>query len=264
MKADSTDCGNGHSCPAGSVCRADGGCMLEGSVDCGDYSCPRGKVCTDSGGCRAAASMPCGAGSCQPGWKCRGQECVNTAYRPDTAPPRALLDQRISDMEAIQLVMTDISMLRGYQKDLTAAVKILGMPWVVDVAFADEMQRAVVVERTKNRLRDLETKILTAVIIRMRADVRNVVPFPWETPAAKAEKERVIEETAKELAALQAQAAKELAAPSAFQERPYTPSSGLSGVYQGWTKGFSTTIDFKPGPSLRRLEEIRRTGRFWD
>ena len=269
MPEGATECGDGRSCRAGTYCGQGNRCIEDGRVDCGTHSCPSGQVCGTSGGCRPADAMPCGGGYCRPGWKCGNptggqQECVNTAYRPETAPPRAPLDQRISEMEAIQLAITDITKLRGYQKDLTAAVKILGMPWVVDVPFADEMQRAVVVERTKNRLRDLETKILTAVIIRMRADVRNIVPFQWETPQSAAEKERVVEETARELAALQAQAASELAAPSTFQERPYTPSSGPSNLYQRWTTGFSTTIDFKPGPNLRRLEEIRRTGQFWE
>lgn len=269
MPQGATECGDGRYCRAGTFCGLGNRCIEDGRVDCGTHSCPSGQFCGASGGCRPIDAMPCGGDYCRPGWKCRNptgvdQACFNTAYRPETAPPRAPLDQRISEMEEIQLAITDITKLSGYQKDLIAAVRILGMPWVVDVPFANEMQRAVVVERTRKRLRDLETKILAGVILRMRADVRNILPFPWETPQSAAEKARVAEETARELVVLQAEAARELAAPSTFQEQPYTPSSGLSNLYQRWTTGFRTTVDFKPGPSLRRLEEIRRTGQFWD
>jgi hypothetical protein len=78
--------------------------------------------------------------------------------------------------------------------------------------------------------------------------------FQWDTLEMMAEKRVVAEQTGRELTVLRAQASQELDAPSTFQERPYNPSSA----------GRSTTIDFKPGPSLRRLEEIKRTGQFWD
>ncbi len=268
MAADAVDCGS-YACPAGSHCGANERCVKNGPVDCGSYTCQAGEECGEHG-CRPAGSMTCGDGGyCKSGTKCRKYEgdgwgCVSTAHKPADAPPRVPVERRITELERLASVLQTLFYSRSALQDLTAAVRIVGMPWAVDVAFADEMQRAVVVERTKSKLRDLETKVLIETITRMRADVQNLIPLDWDSEAVKAEKRRAVEETDRELSRMFASGKHELAAPGTLQERPYTPPSTLGYYYQKATSGFTTTIDFTPGPTLRRLEEIHRTGRFWD
>jgi hypothetical protein len=257
-RPESVDCGNGTICKPGSACRADGGCMAADGVDCGNYSCPAGKACGTGGGCRAADAIPCGIGvSCKPGAKCRmrGDEpvCLSTAYRPDPAPPVFAIEKVTGQLESLLPLLIDFTDTRTYQKDLTAALKILAMPWVADVPLAADLQREVLVARTRGKLRDLATKVLTTVIIRMRADTRVLEPFAWDTPATMVEKRRVAQQTEQELGDLQARAAQELATPAAFTDT--AARSSMPG---------HLSIEFTPGPALRRLEEIRRTGQFWD
>lgn len=268
-KVGNIECGD-HSCGPDSFCGSRDRCMKNLSTDCGNgTACGPGSKCAAQGGCFQITSQECsGGGACPTGTKCSVTQhgCIRTAYRVPSDQTEINSDYEIEKkLEKLAKYLPDVKFIAGYQADLNAAMSILGMGWMCTVQIRGLEQRKIVLERTRSHLLRLQKKVLDLAITRMTDDTKNLVPFKVDTAEKAAERREAALAMSRELKALWAQASKELdISGGAFQEVENPDSRPKNILTRQFGDGEKAYLKYTPGPALIRLEEIKRTGQYWD
>lgn len=276
MPAGATDCGGDQYCKSGERCTPTG-CVPVGALDCGNgTNCNRGSKCAIGGGCIPADTSDCGNGrNCSGGTKCvwdgsRTGECVSASPAPPDAPRPVKAEVLKSDMDDVlsdfrnperhtgekkwnrrtNMWETFQDTPKSWAQRLATALGIVAAPWIAVGDTASVVQAKLVMDQFKQELKQREKEILRDVIRQMIADTNRLESFNWDTPLQKQEKLKVVLATQDELRRLQTAGLDEL--------------DNLPTIMMGDTSGSRFHILFKPGVALQRIEEIHRTGHFWD